>query len=59
MGLYDVLVAGCETGPFVGVVAGAFRTITATLRALWTWRFTRRRCLGCALTTSWFLAMSW
>jgi hypothetical protein len=58
MGLYDGPVAGCEAGLHVSIVVGALCT-TATIRALWTQQLTRRRCLGYALTTLWFLAMSW
>jgi hypothetical protein len=59
MGLYEGPIAGCEADPYVSAFADALCTVAATLRALWTWRLTRRRCLGYALITLWFLAMSW
>jgi hypothetical protein len=59
MGLYDGPVAGCGIGHCVSVVAGALCIVAATLRALWTRRITQCHCLGYALTTLWFIAMSW
>jgi hypothetical protein len=59
MGLYDGPIADCEAGLHVSAVTGALCIVTAALRALWTRRLTRRRCLGYALTTLSFLPMSW